>query len=476
MNPSLAVRPVCARLRVSRSTVALACSLLGAIPLSAAAQDCGPNPELNVKWSESFQKATLHDACSSSDTQVQGLGEDFYFSGGQKTSACSKDTLNENQSADYVQTEIASQGPAIVAACGYYACKLSNSANSLANISVIADVCSTALHSSKGIPFRDFKIEPSFMPLVILKPTTMVKVFLTNETNGILTFDKPNSTDGDIFAVAPAGPSFSIDPHHGKWVTLKVDRPAVGDSPKQAEISFNLKNNVDSKASIHFALARSRDDFESPPSIGCGRLNPHMIATAYSDRARGQGFDPKTSENNGFAPVPTGQTLGFEHAGSEYTWNGHGSISISMDSSCTTLEPTQTHATSILAFSTTTTAVSGHCCSGFGPGGDGAANPEWIDQISLPGDAAHDMWRVQIVTLTSKQGQNPQCSLGVDGTQAPINVGGQITSNLRLKPGSHQIAFSCSAGRVGSRPGGWDNTATFNEKFNITVDANRVSK
>jgi hypothetical protein len=436
-------------------------------------QDCGPNPEMNVQWSSNFKEATVHEACSATKAGATLLGEDFLFQGNYDANACQHDSMSDEQASQYIQAEISNKNAAIVATCGYYACKMAGTSASVPNIAALSSVCSEALHHSSGASrsANDFKLIPAFLPVVVQQPSQNIRVFLENSTNGTLTFDKPRGTDASIKVLSPSSPTFALQPHAGRWITLQIMRPTGIDLPVMSSVPVMVHNNAADQASVTFSVGKSPTDFLPPLSLRCGSIDPHMVATAYSDVQPGHGFDPKTATRDAWVPVPTGETDGFQTDGAEYHNNGGGYINIKMDASCTPLDATRQHAAVILSFTTATTAESGHCCSGFGPGADGTTNPEWKNEFSLAGNAGSNKWSFTAITSPHLAGPNPACKITMDGVEAKLDVNVQRTTNFSLDPGKHVLDISCTEGRIGSRPGAWLNTVTFNETLNVTLDA-----
>lgn len=211
-------------------------------------------------------------------------------------------------------------------------------------------------------------------------------------------------------------------------------------------------------------------------SLGCGNINPHMIATAYSDVDPNQGFPSKTVTIDSWVPVPEGPHSALASTGAEYTNNGHGSIGMSMDSMCAVLLGTQDSWTVILSFKTQTNAMSGHCCSGWGPGGDGVTAPEWNGQIELPGHDSDDVWDISIMLSTIEKGPSPTCNIQLDLQDKSEPANQEVREAYMLKPGGHLFDVSCKEGRIGSRPGNWDTAAQFNEGMNVFISGARRDK
>jgi len=207
---------------------------------------------------------------------------------------------------------------------------------------------------------------------------------------------------------------------------------------------------------------------KEPPknSVGCGSLNPHMVATAFSDQDPNQSFPPKTNTNATWVNVPEGPRTSLVSDISEYGSNGGGAISMTMNSTCALFASTDDSMTIKLDFETQTNAVSGHCCSGFGPGGSGTTNPEWYGELDL----RDDDWDVTIALDSTEVGLSPSCSIKVDDQEKSEPANKQVLEKYRLK-GGHVLHVSCSEGQIGSRPGEWDHHVQFNEEMKIVVSA-----
>ena len=199
-----------------------------------------------------------------------------------------------------------------------------------------------------------------------------------------------------------------------------------------------------------------------------------MVATAYSDQPTG-GFPDKTNRNDNWIAVPVGPKTALTGDGSEYHNNGGGQITISMDSECALLVGPEDSGTAILQFHTVTDALSGYCCSGFGPGGDGVTAPEWNGQMNLPrgNDRDKDDWDVSVTLTTVEVGPNPTCDIQMDGQDQKVSANQQIVQHYSFKSGGHLVDVSCSEGRIGSRPGNWNYPVHFDEKMTIIVSAMR---
>jgi hypothetical protein len=377
--------------------------------LAIAQVDCGVNPEQNIAWSSNFKKATLHYECSSTNASATGIGEAGYITGSFDHNACTTDTLDDQTAYTYVQTELANQRAAIVATCGFYACKMASTPGSIPNIAALSGVWSQALQpggapgSAANLSLTDFKVVPAFMPFIPKAPSQSIRIYLENTSNGKLTFDRPQSLGGEASVTKPLGSTFNVPPHSGLYMTVLLKKPGGTDLPELVSLPVVVHGSAADKAVVNFSLGTSPSDFLPPISLTCGRLNPHMTATAYDDQD--PGGQPKTFETNAFADVPAGQVIGWQKQGSEYHYNGGGEISISMDSSCTQLDSTRNHAAVVVAFSTKTSALSGHCCPGQGPGGMGATDPEWINDFTLPGSVGKNKWNVSVVMSTTLAGQ-----------------------------------------------------------------------
>jgi hypothetical protein len=207
-------------------------------------------------------------------------------------------------------------------------------------------------------------------------------------------------------------------------------------------------------------------------SDGCGSLNPHMVAIAFSDQDPNQSFPPKTITNDTWLNVPLGPKTGLASDISEYGSNGGGAISMSTDSTCALFTNTDDSMTVKLDFETQTNAVSGHCCSGFGPGGAGTTNPEWYGQLDL-GDRGDD-WDVTVALDSTEVGPSPWCDIKLDGQDKKEPANTRVLEKYRLK-GGHVLHVSCSEGQIGSRPGDWDHHVQFSEAMKIVVSAVRKS-
>jgi hypothetical protein len=452
----------------------LALLALSLICLAAMAQDCGTNPEQNYQFSSSFKQATLHDACSASKDTESLMTEYGVLSGGQDSSACSHDAESDESASQSIQTEIQNNRAAIVAVCGYYACKMSSTSASVPNIAAYAAVCGDALNNpDSGHAPQDFKIIPAFTPVVVSQPKQSVRIYVENTSNGPLEFDKPQSTDARVRVTSPSSSKFTVKAHSGQWLTVQLQKPTSDDLPVLASLPVMVHHENQDAANALFSMGTAPTDFLPALSLGCGELNPHMTATAFSDRKSDnnyQGFPPKTARVNAFTAVPNGAKTNFESAGAEYHNNGKGWININMDSSCTQLDATRSHASVVLSFTTATVAMSGECCSGAGPGGTGTTNPEWREDFKLPGNPSKNKWSMDVIALTRLVGPSPTCSIQMDGVAAGLSPNAQKTTSYTLLPGAHQLIVLCKEGEIGSRPGGWLSTGSFDEQFNVTVD------
>jgi len=177
-----------------KPTFLIACLLIAFQVAHAQQMDCGPNPELNVSWSSNFKQATLHTACSASSTSRKELATDLHSPAAKIHLRAKRTPFRMNMRVNTCRQKIANQRAAIVATCGYYACKMSGTTASVANIAALSDVCSLALERGASSPIRstrDFKVIPAFMPRVVTTSSQNVRVFVENLSNGILIFDRP---------------------------------------------------------------------------------------------------------------------------------------------------------------------------------------------------------------------------------------------------------------------------------------------
>jgi hypothetical protein len=212
-----------------------------------------------------------------------------------------------------------------------------------------------------------------------------------------------------------------------------------------------------------------------PPDSGCGQINPHMTATAYSDidPTPPSAFPPKTNSTDRWIDVPLGNSTSTATDGSEYHNNGGGSISMSMDSMCALLPGTEDSQTIVLSFKTHTQAQAGHCCSGFSPGGDGTTNPEWAGVIHLRGHDPNDDWDVSIRLSTTELGPSPTCNIQLDGKDKGESANADVIEKFDLKPVDHLLDVSCKEGRIGARPGAWNSTLSADEDMQVVISATR---
>jgi hypothetical protein len=290
-----------------------------------------------------------------------------------------------------------------------------------------------------------------------------------NNLNGAITLAKPVPSSDRLTIVSPKG-DFTIQPNGEKTIVLRVLSPTSSESPVNTSLGIHLANNAGVENEVNLAIAKSSADLLPPPGLGCGTINPRMVATAFSDQAPGQGFDPKTSKNDAIKDVPEGNVNGFASNSAEYHFNGGGVISQFMDSTCTLLNGTRQSATTILSFATTTNAISGHCCSGFGPGGSGKTSPAWSEKIDLPGDSARDKWILTMIVRSKLSGGTPTCNIEVDGNQTVAQPNGQVRQTFTLAAGAHLLKVTCDAGEIGARPGAWSTPAAFHDELNITLN------
>ena len=211
----------------------------------------------------------------------------------------------------------------------------------------------------------------------------------------------------------------------------------------------------------------------TPASMGCGTLTPNLSATAYSDRKQGEGFDPKTFAATGPIAVPTGDTPKLASTLSEYTNNGGGWASIWIDAACTPLQRDTTRLRSIVRFDMKESASSGHCCSGFGPGGSAKGEPKWTTIMSLPGEPTQK-WAFSLTTNAANSTPGMACSVFLDGQPTNLSLTGTQTLPAPLTPGDHQLGLQCTEnGQFVVRPGAWDSRNDAGTDITMIIDASR---
>jgi hypothetical protein len=237
------------------------------------------------------------------------------------------------------------------------------------------------------------------------------------------------------------------------------------------QIAVNFPGFADS--TILEPLPRSPRPTLTPASMGCGTLTPNLSATAYSDVQPGGGFDPKTFTATGSIAVPVGDTPSIARTASEYHWNGGGEASIWIDMACTPLQRDATRLRSIVRLDMKATALSGHCCSGFGPGGTAKGEPKWTTIMNLPGEPAQK-WAFSLVINAENSFPAMSCGISLDGNVTNLSLAGTQTLSPSLIPGDHQLALQCSEGQeFGSRPGNWDFPASAGTDITMIIDAVR---
>jgi len=205
---------------------------------------------------------------------------------------------------------------------------------------------------------------------------------------------------------------------------------------------------------------------DRPISLACGSVNPHLIAVAISDQPV-ENLPPRTARDDTQKPVSVGPHPKASAVDENYRWNGGGAAAASLDTSCV-LKPNQLQ----IVISSHLYGLSGHCCSGFGPGGQAMAKPDWNLSFTLPKPPLGRRWKlVNSYKIGTDIPQQRKCAFGIDGVfrYLPLNRP-SASSPATLNPGPHTIELNCTSDELFEvRPGTWDTSAYRNEEASLLL-------
>lgn len=452
-------------------------------PGSGFGQACGTPPPANIQWSENFQKAVLKILSSSNQTNESGdlsaITEDgfldFGFKSDNNTTQNARDQLSIQQAEQFVQEEYKNKSAQIIAECGYRMCTLAAQPSGIVATAGLANVCSVAFNNGE-VPAISSGLQslPSAIPFIFRggQKSTLYTAVLANNTQGSVTVIVPNHTDF-VSVVSPSNHEIKIASSRYAMIKFRLLRPSLESGPVTQQLIFRDHDNLQAAATFTFTLVPDESDLYPPASIPCGSINPKLNAIAYSDDP---GRGPKSDTRDGWISIPAGDQSGLSSVAEDYTNNGNGHATAALDTSCTQLITTQTEVLTIMRIKPHLWAKAGHCCSGFGPGGEAAANPQWKTTITLPGNADKAHWHLTITPSISTAFPARTCSLQLDGGM-PLTINSTPVPTFELTAGvPHLIEEQCTSSKPwGVRPGNWDTEGTVKEDVDLTLHATRMS-
>ena len=454
------------------------------LPALAFGDDCGKPPPQNTDFSSDFHKAILviTSASNQSSTSanvtvpIDDVPVAFGFKHDDQGKQDASSSMTISNAVHLIQREYSNKSAQILDICGYRMCTMLQNPGGAISSGALANVCNIAINGSDYSPISTtaLQVQPSVMPYIFEEGQTSAKATLTvtNSAPGPIVLKLPEPTD---FISIESSHHVTI-PHDGSaQILLKLKRPMLSTGVVQQTLTFLAESDFHATASASVDLIPDKALLYPPAAIPCGRINPNATAMAFSDRKRGEGFDPKQSNDIGWRDVATGDADAAGHAGAEYHNNGGGDADALVGTSCTQLEATQTDALTTITIHPHLKATSGHCCGGFGPGGQAAANPEWKEEIILPGDVTRHHWTLSLSTNVSSEFPSRSCVFSVDNAnEFAVPTRGSVVKNFQLVPGKHSLDLHCvSASDWASRPGAWDHHAEADEVEGLSLHAAR---
>jgi hypothetical protein len=459
-------------------------SLILTCSSSVFAQSCGVPPPTNTQFSSNFQKAVLKilssSSASSTSADLTAITEaafvDFGFNSDQNTVVNARDQLTLQQAEQFVQQEYKNQTAQIIAECGYRMCTLGSQLNGTLAATGLANVCGAAIQSLElpASTSGGLSVQPMSVPY-IFQPGQKVSIY-----NVTLTYTGPEREvivdlpgQGDLVSVvSPRTRSVTLLHNDVKTIKFRLTKPSSGSDAVTQQMVFRNHGNQQESSTVTVTLIPDKSYLNPPAIVPCGKVKPNLKAVAFSDDP---GRGPKTGTAVDWVQIPVGEA-GLGSTFEEYHLNGGGDATASLTSSCTELTATQTDAVTILRLRPSMHATAGHCCSGFGPGGEAAADPEWQTTVALAGDPSRQHWHFSTEYTIATNLPARVCAMVIDGHTSPLTLNSSTTIANELSPGSHLVEVHCSSqAGWGSRPGNWNTIRTADEDLTLAIHASRIN-
>lgn len=449
------------------------------------AQDCGPNPELNISYSDNFKKSVIKLSQAAGDTSATAASEYFFLTGDHTYSQSDLDSISIEQAQQFIQTEIKNQYAAILATCGYYSCLISRSPESVAIASEerYSNVCSLAFGDGPNRYSQVLAAMPSYQAVSFGSAQTLDLVGEIGNNNSSGTVTVKVIPQGMVDLISPSTPQFDISPNGSQALKFRVSKPPADIGAIPASIKFELVTDYKNAVEFRFKLAADPTDFLPPMSLPCGTFDPHGAFTA-DDNTGPDGHRHSAGDTGAPPPLVPGQPYIF-NIGDGYPSNGGGSGWVKGKANCTQILSSKTEARTELQWNFAIGASNGDCCDGWGSGGYAEAIPAWNAVVSFIGRLSIDKWHLDVTDAalaaaisslpadkrqshsfavsTSRALQQP-CVLSVDGKAG--------TSWDDLNSGDHKLEYTCGKDSVGVHQPTVDNQSK-NDMVNLFLYAKR---
>jgi hypothetical protein len=443
--------------------------------ITAAAQDtCGPAPAGAINFSETFKKGVVKIANSSnsSNGSLDIISDAFALAGdwNAASAAYNSATVTVDQARTYVQQEIKDQSVAIVSQCAWGMCKVQNSAHSEAAFNALTAVCKTAILGDVPVLHgrdKELVAVPPVVPMIFDDAVSKTVHVTIENHHGPIDLQLPLSEE-NVKLIDPAGHKVHLNALSSKQFTFKLLRPTQSRVDQEIDL-INATDNSE-KIQLQFRLIKNSDYLLPNLQLSCGTVNPNVTATAFSDSPS---FPPKAFSINSAAPItPTVIPTPFQ-VFSEYHFNGGGEAFASVTVGCASNAVSPLDGTLTIDLARNMRGVSGHCCSGFGPGGTSDANPDWSTTIDLPADAAHK-WKIDTsVNDQWSHGGNSKCTLYFDAAPSALAASNTKAFSWTVSGGTHPLRVTCQSDTFGVRPGNWDVTASMSDEVVLSIHVKR---